>query len=71
MLDVIKTLHDKALYDIRTREGLSETYETGKGFREGDPSSPVLYNSYHSVATNDFCKRVAEDKAAKGEGPGL
>eukprot|EP00972_Heterocapsa_arctica_P017387 2567097-Heterocapsa_arctica.AAC.1 len=36
MLDVIKTLHDKALYKIRTREGLSETYETDKGFREGD-----------------------------------
>eukprot|EP00972_Heterocapsa_arctica_P004761 706618-Heterocapsa_arctica.AAC.1 len=43
MLNVIKTLHDKALYKVRTREGLSETYETEKAFREGDPSSPVLY----------------------------
>eukprot|EP00972_Heterocapsa_arctica_P004077 605758-Heterocapsa_arctica.AAC.1 len=71
LLNVIKTLHDKALFNIRTREGFSETYETGKGFREGEPSSPVLYNSYRSVATNDFCKPIAEDEATRGEGPGL
>eukprot|EP00972_Heterocapsa_arctica_P061621 9088444-Heterocapsa_arctica.AAC.1 len=71
MLNVIRTLHDKALYNIRTREGLSESYETEKGFREGDPSSPVLFNSYHSVATNDFCKQIAEDRATRGEGQGL
>eukprot|EP00969_Alexandrium_andersonii_P354072 15441315-Alexandrium_andersonii.AAC.1 len=51
-------LHGCCRYRVRTQEGLSRHFELEKGFREGDPSSPVCFNIYHSCVLNDLRSRL-------------
>ena len=37
-------------YKVRSSAGNSEEFMMSKGYREGDPSSPVCYNYYHCNA---------------------
>lgn len=67
IIDMFRGLHDMSEYVIRTREGTSESYTLPIGFREGDPSSPVGFNIYHSCPVRNFNKKMAD----KYETPGL
>ena len=47
--NVIRTLHCKTLYSIRSREGPGKEFTANKGFKEGCPSGPVLFNLFHTI----------------------
>ena len=51
-------------YRHGTSEGLSDPWVLARGLREGDPSSPVLFEIYHQVVMRvaaDHRKRKAEE----------
>lgn len=50
--DFLIALHGSCGYRVRTAEGRSRVFHLHKGFREGDPSSPVCFNIYHSNAVH-------------------
>lgn len=49
LIAVIRSLHNHTSFFIRTRQGDSEPFTSSKGFREGCPSSPGLYNMFHTI----------------------
>ena len=56
MLSVLHGLHDSTTYQIRSASGLSDEFELAIGFREGCPSSPVLFSLYHNAAISRFVR---------------
>ena len=50
MVSIIRTLHADTSYVVRTDNSNSEAFKLYRGVREGCPSSPVLFNIYHTVA---------------------
>ena len=53
-------LHRLSKYKVRSAAGNSEEFMMSKGYREGDPSSPVCYNYYH-------CNAIANVRAEAKE----
>ena len=54
LLRVLRGLHDKAIYMVKTQAGYGRTYTNTRGCREGCPSSPACYNLYHSFPMQQF-----------------
>ena len=48
-IEVCHDLHDHTTYVAGVQDGLAEPYQLTHGFSEGCPSSPVLFNMYHSA----------------------
>ena len=71
-LRVLKDLHEATEYRIKSREGESEPWVPERGLREGDPSSPVLFNIYHQVvmrvATKSRKRKAEEEGLQMGIG---
>ena len=45
---------------VRVHGGLSKEFVLERGFREGCPSNPVLFNIYHAAVMLDFRFRRKE-----------
>lgn len=60
LITIIRSLHSHTQFIIRTQQGDAEPFQSQKGFREGCPSSPTLYNMYHTVPINQL---VSEARA--------
>jgi len=71
MLAVVKALHDFTEVKVKIYGGVSKAYKPGKGLREGCPSSPPLFNAYHTVVMSDFRRRRKRKAEEKGLTPGL
>lgn len=64
LMQVIKGLHDNAIYRVRTNAGLGRQYRNQiRGFREGCPSSPALFNMFHTFPIKHFTE---ERRATRG-----
>ena len=65
MCEFIEHLHGNCSYRVKTSEGLSRAFSLDKGFREGDPSSPVCFNIYHSAVMTDLRQRLITELDTK------
>ena len=70
-LRVVKDLHETTTYKVKSREGQSEPWTNNRGFREGCPSSPVLFNIFHQVVMRIATKKRKLNAEAMGEEMGL
>ena len=66
LINVIQNLHNHTSFLIRTRQGDSEPFTAQKGFREGCPSSPCLYNMYHTIPINQLVHDAATTTGPAG-----
>ena len=66
LIDIICTLHSCTTYRVRSRAGFSAPFHATKGFREGCPSSPVLFNLFHTVPMQDFVTQVSHKWSQPG-----
>lgn len=66
LIQVIQNLHNNTRFIIRTRQGDSEPFKAAKGFREGCPSSPSLYNLYHTIPTDELVRQAASPTGPAG-----
>ena len=64
-LETLKNIHETTTYRVKSREGDSEPWTPERGLREGDPSSPPLFNIFHQAVMRDGQKR-REDLAERG-----
>lgn len=58
LISVISSLHNNTQFIIRTQQGDAEPFRSQKGFREGCPSSPALYNLYHTIPINHLVQEA-------------
>ena len=70
-LRVIKDLHSTTTYKVKSREGQSEPWTNNRGFREGCPSSPVLFNIFHQVVMRLATKKRKRNAEEMGVEMGL
>ena len=61
-LRALQGLHETTEYRIKSREGASEPWVPLRGLREGCPSSPPLFNIYHSTSMRSA--KIKREKAA-------
>ena len=64
----LKGLHEGTSFEVRGRDGNSTKWKPMRGLREGDASSPVLFNVYHSTAMEIAGERR---KRSGHENPGI
>ena len=57
LITILKGLHELPSYQVRIQNSLGDPYKMLRGFREGCPSSPILFNLYHTQAINHFKER--------------
>ena len=70
-LNVLKALHDRTQFQVFIHNGYSTPWLTDPGLREGCPSSPVLFNIFHTFVLRTFRCRRAANASAHGMVPGL
>ena len=51
---VCKALHEHTEVMVRVHDGESAPYQMERGLREGCPSSPPLFNCYHTAVMTDY-----------------
>ena len=71
VLDLMKGLHGETKYRIRGREGLSEAWQHERGLREGDATSPILFNLYHDQSMKLASETRHESARRSGKECGL
>ena len=57
---LLQGAHRCASYRIRTTEGIGQSFDLAKGFREGDPSSPASFNLYHAAALTHVRHKIKD-----------
>ena len=60
---IIHGLHRLKIYKVKANGGYSREFKLQRGFLEGDPSSPLCYNVYHSNVLHHL-----RDEAQQGLG---
>ena len=66
-----RALHEHTEVIVRVYEGTSMPYSMEKGHREGCPSSPPLFNCYHTAVMMDFETRRKRKAEETGLSPGI
>lgn len=66
-----KALHDHARYRVRVHRGVSDPWTPQRGLREGDPSSPPLFNVFHDAVLRDFRLRRKRRAEEMDRAPGI
>ena len=59
--NIVMKLDSLTLYKCRSKVGLSESYTTLRGTREGCPAAPIKFNILHHVATRELRKRWSQE----------
>ena len=70
-LQVLRALHDHTSFKVFIHNGYSTPWLTDRGLREGCPSSPVLFNLFHSFVMRTFRARRQIAAQALNRSPGL
>ena len=70
-ITICKALHDHTVVKVRVMGACSSNYTPERGLREGCPSSPPLFNVYHSAVMMDFRKRREDQAKESGHHPGI
>ena len=70
-LRVLQDIHETTEYKITSREGESEPWVPMRGLREGDPSSPPLFNIYHQVPMRIASKKRKREAQEEGTEAGI
>ena len=68
---VLRALHDHTSFRVFIHNGYSDPWFTERGLREGCPSSPVLFSTFHYAVMLTFRARRAEKAASLGAAPGI
>eukprot|EP00959_Pyramimonas_sp_CCMP1952_P062636 1309633-Pyramimonas_sp.AAC.1 len=58
--NVMRGLYENTEYQLKMRDGLSESYTLERGFKEGCPSAPAGFNIFHASAMHDFKMQARE-----------
>ena len=70
-VQVVKALHEHTTFTVFIHNGYSSPWLTERGLREGCPSSPVLFNIFHSYILKTFRHRRALQAHNLNITPGL
>lgn len=70
-LQVLKALHEHTKLQVFIHNGYSSSWLTDRGLREGCPSSPILFNLFHTFIMRTFRARRATLAAQHSLPPGL
>ena len=60
LMDTLIDLHETTQYKVRGREGDSSIWRPERGLREGCPTSPVLFTTYHQAVMHIATKERQE-----------
>ena len=70
-LQVLKALHEHTRFMVFVHNGYSSPWFTERGLREGCPSSPILFNLFHTFIMNTFRSRRSAASQELSMTPGL
>ena len=71
LLHVLQAIHDSTSSYVHFQGFEFSSFTPGRGLREGCPSSPILFNIYHSAIMEVFRKRRARLAATAGHEVGI